>query len=169
MKQINATIRRVRRLRIWLAGLLLSWGGYLLLAGSTSTAQIVAGGLLATACLGVAAVFSGTANIELELRAGWIRHAIGMFLANLMFDTWLVTRALLLHLFVGRQLRGHYRHVTLAAGGSDALSRGRRAVILFAVSWTPNTYAVARDRGDLLLHDLVRRRKQQKLDAQWPR
>ncbi len=158
-----------RRLADWGAGLAWWWAAYLFLAGSLSTAQIVAGGLLSLGSVAMLSRFRRLARLTLGIRVRWVLRAATAFFRQLLPDTWYVTRALIMSLLGWRRLAGNSRRVEVDPGNQGPISAGRRAWLLVAVSWTPNTYAVCfADDGELVLHQLVDRPLKHSSDIRWP-
>lgn len=129
---------------------------YLLLAGSLSWQEIVAGIVVASlAALAVTATrHAGRLHFRPRLRwISYFRHLPGRVLA----DCVLVTAALARTLLRRQNIEGAFRTIPFDPGGDDAESAARRALVVGAACLAPNSYIVAVDAEgkQLLLHQLV--------------
>ncbi|HET7568713.1 MAG TPA: hypothetical protein VFJ91_12015 [Gaiellaceae bacterium] len=144
----------------WAAPLFWLW---LLLAGEWNRTELVAAALAAAIAGGVAEV--GRARLGLHARVGGreLAAARGVPLA-IVVDFGILAAVLVQSLVRRRVVRGVFRSHELDAGGSDAAGVGRRAWLEYAATISANAYVVEieRERGLVLLHDLVPRRASEK-------
>lgn len=157
-------------LAAWLGGIMASGGGYVVLSGSAALAQAVAGGFVAIGSFALLARICRAADVDLRLPPLWIARSLAAFAGQLLPDTWRVTQMLVGHFFGRQPLCGHFRRMAFDAGGDNPADAGRRALVLVAISWTPNTYAIRRLRkhGQLLIHQLGRTPLASSQDPRWP-
>lgn len=127
----------------------------LLVAGSLSAEEAVAGGgvaLVAAVALSVVRAHSG---VSYTMRAAWWKP--------LATVPWSALRdcAVVLGAICGRPLQtsagGHFIEREMDPGSHDIESKSRRALVLAAVSLPPNSFVLTidRERRRLLLHELV--------------
>ncbi len=140
-------------------------------AGRSGGNPLVTAAAAACATLGVLLV-AHRARAAFGFRIRWLRrlvHLPGMVL----LDVPALIRALKQP---GSQRWGRSAARTFDAGGADAVSHGRRALVVAAVSLPPNTFvtAVELDKGELRIHELVPPNRRGRLggaqivDPAWP-
>lgn len=144
-------MRTLRFLVLWWLALC---GWWVLLVGTNSGLELIAGACAATL---------GTA-LALGVRERLLRFRFeSQWLAKTLRAPWrvvqelvVVTWALLLHLAGVQPVRSAYRAFSWPAGRADAVSAGRRAVSTLADALSPNTVPVDIDceRGVALRHEL---------------
>lgn len=71
-------------LAAWLAGVMASWGGYLVLSGSAALAQAVAGGFVAIGSFALLARICRAADVDLRLPPLWIARSLAAFARQLL-------------------------------------------------------------------------------------
>jgi len=139
----------------WVAAL---FGLWLLLVGTNAGLEEIGGACAAAAagCLHWAVTRARTRRIDPSL--AWAGRLLGI--------PWAVVREFgVLVLALVRRPRGRFRAVPYPARGATPAAAGRRALLTFAGSLSPNTYVVDVDAelGTALVHDLDRRRAQDPL------
>jgi hypothetical protein len=137
---------------LWWAAL---FGWWLVLTGTNAGLEEVAAA--------VAALLGALLALALR-RLGLLRYRFeGRWLAKTLTVPWKVVReigivfwALALHLAGQRRLSSRYRAFAFPAGGDDATSAGRRALVMEADAVSPNALPVDVDeeRGLVLRHEL---------------
>lgn len=137
---------------LWLVCWLGLVGLYRALAGSSSWAEMVAGGISALLAT-VAVIVSGNPEYLGRMRLGWWFLLLHRLPREVLSDTARVAGAVL----AGRRLAGAIRSVPFEHGGDDSVSGSRRALVTAAASLAPNTYVVIIDRKHehLVAHQLV--------------
>ncbi|HTU26693.1 MAG TPA: hypothetical protein VMF30_14895 [Pirellulales bacterium] len=150
------------------AGLVAGWAGYLLLAGSLGPAQVIAGGVLAGSALAISAPFQDFVRLDLRLGKRELLRTVRIFMLQLFPDTWRITGTLWIHLVHGQRPTGRLRRLPLEAGDETPIATGRRALLLYAASWAPNTVAIAIDDDSLVLHQLVSVPAEHPHNRAWP-
>lgn len=129
---------------------------YLLLAGSVSWQEIIAGVALSAIAALAVTVTRRAGSLHFQLRWHWLRpfrHLPGWLLA----DCILVAAALARALFQREKIEGFFLTIPFDPGGEDAESAARRALVMAGACLTPNSYIVTIDaeHGQLLIHQLV--------------
>lgn len=122
-----------RRALEWLFWL----GCWALVGGTIAPIDLLLGAVTVTAVLAAAVAVSRMAGIRLDGRLAWLRHLRRLPL-RIGLDTVAVTREALRRLAGGRS-RGRLHDVPFRARGDDARTVARRAVVVTAVSLTPNS------------------------------
>jgi multisubunit Na+/H+ antiporter MnhE subunit len=141
--------------RAWVAWWAVFFALWLLLV--TISWQEVAAGAVAAA---IAATGAETvrANDRLRFRpqARWLAKAI-VLPPRIMRDTWLLVRVLVRRIVTREPPDSAFRKVPFEAGGDDARSSARRALVKAGWSAAPNTVVIGVDREEnlVLVHQLV--------------
>jgi multisubunit Na+/H+ antiporter MnhE subunit len=86
----------------------------------------------------------------------WFARAI-VLPPQILQDTWLLARVLARRIFRGEGPDSAFRAVPFEAGGDDARSSARRALVKAGLSAAPNTVVIGVDRQEniMLVHELV--------------
>jgi multisubunit Na+/H+ antiporter MnhE subunit len=129
---------------LWWIGLMALW----LLLVSVTAAEVIAGA--------VAAAIAATAA-EVVREQGLVRLLrLYKLPRNIVRDSWLLTVALVGHLR-GDHVNSGFRAIPFRSGEDDARASARRALMVPAISVSPNTYVIGIDEaGDLMLvHQLI--------------
>jgi multisubunit Na+/H+ antiporter MnhE subunit len=162
-----ASVGAVRSWLGWWAALL---GLYLLLAAKLTGEEILVGVGAAALAATAATVTVKAGNLRFQPRLSWLRRFArlpGLVLA----DCGIMAAVLWRHIVQRRTVEGVFRTVPFDAGGDDAVSAARRALVTAGISLAPNTYLVDmdRERGILLVHQLVPSAETPgKGDREWP-
>jgi hypothetical protein len=132
---------------------------WLLLAGEWNRDEWVAAAIAAA----TAAALAEQARLRLGISARIpVRELAGAWRLpwDVLVDFGLVVGVLLLSPARRRATHGRLRWRSFQPGGADAAGFGRRAWLEYAATVSPNAYVVEvdRERGQVLLHDLVPRR-----------
>jgi multisubunit Na+/H+ antiporter MnhE subunit len=146
----------LRHWRFWLVWLGLGFGFYLLLSGTFSTAEILAG--LAAAALGATAatLLRGQREVRISSDRAMLRE-LRWIPWRALTDSVEIYARLLKGLARARPLGGRVRAVPFDPGGDDARSQSRRALTDYFVSFTPMSIALGIDREARLVvvHELL--------------
>lgn len=142
---------RWRSLRAWALRWVALFGLWLILAGTVSGPELLAGAIAAVA---------GTVLWAAVLPPLGPRRPVVRFWrlpARALADAWVVTRMVMRRL-AGRPVDSGLRLVQFDPGEGDMAGAARRAIAVAAVSVTANSYVIDIDteRGALLLHQLDR-------------
>jgi multisubunit Na+/H+ antiporter MnhE subunit len=128
----------VALLCLWLLLVSVSWAEFI--------AGVVAAGIAATAAEMVRA--QGLVRFDPDPR--WLLR-VWKIPRSVVRDCWLLTVALVSHLR-GRPVPSGFRAIPFDSGSDDARSSARRALVVMAISVSPNTYVVGIDeKSDLML------------------
>jgi multisubunit Na+/H+ antiporter MnhE subunit len=135
----------------WWIALLGLW----LLLVTVSVAELIAGMIAAAIAATAAEVVQAQGLVRFDPDPRWLLR-IWKLPRNIVRDCWLVTVALV------RQLRGTpvnsgFRAVPFQRGGGDARASARRALVVLAISVSPNSIVIGIDEeADLMLvHQLI--------------
>jgi len=140
----------VRRIASWLAWFAGLWALWLLLAGTVSSTELIAGLVGAALAATAAEVVRSLGLLEFRVEWRWLKRA-PLQLARVIPDFFLLLSVLV------RPRRSAFRTPPFPAGGERAVDNGRRAWAALAGSLAPNRLVVDFDpeRGEALVHDLV--------------
>lgn len=140
---------------------------YLLLAGKTSGAELVAGAALAVIATIALTKVRLESGARFELKAAWLRPLASVPWQTLR-DCFVVLAADCARVFRSRG-SGRFSEREFNPGGKDSASSTRRAVVVAAVSVAPNSIVLGIDREAhrLLLHELVPTKNTPR-DPNWP-
>jgi multisubunit Na+/H+ antiporter MnhE subunit len=137
------------------AGWWLAFFGLWLLLVTLSPAEFVAGlGAAAVAATGAEVVrIQGLVRFDPDLR--WLLR-IWKIPCSVVRDCWTLT-VVLARCVRGKPISSGFRAIPFRSGGDDARSSARRALVIPAISVSPNTYVIGIDEdADLMLvHQLV--------------
>ena len=162
-----ASVGAVRSWFGWWATLL---GLYLLLAAKLTGEEILVGAGAAALAATAATVTAKAGNLRFQPRLSWLRR-FARLPGLVLVDCAIVGAALWRRVILRRTVEGVFRSVPFDAGGDDAVSAARRALVTAGISLAPNTYLVDmdRERGILLVHQLVPSTETPgKSDREWP-
>jgi hypothetical protein len=130
--------------------------GYWLFAGSLGAMEIAAGLLAAAIAATAATAVSAQSGHSFDFDLRWLAR-----LAPLPWqaarDCGVVFAALTRRIFLRRPIAGEFRPAPFDPGGDTPRAAARRAMVIAATSFAPNTYAtgIDRDHGTLLFHQLA--------------
>ncbi len=139
--------------------LLATWatlfGVYLLLVGNASLSELAVGAFLGLAVTALLLWSKSAGMLPLRLRWWFIapmRYVPGAILWETGQDLYALARRL-----AGQDVQGMTLRVPFAHTGKDAESATRRAIAIFGVTITPNSYVVRVDeeQGEILIRQLV--------------
>jgi len=132
-------------------------GVYLILVGSASTSELWVGAVLAAGVTVLLSWSKSTGMLALRLR--WqdlapLRYVPGAILRETGQDFYALVRRL-----AGQEVEGITLRLPFAPTGKDPESATRRALAIFGVTITPNSYVVRvdTDKGEILIRQLVGR------------
>jgi len=139
----------------WLA----LFGWWILLVGTNSGLELLAGGCAALLAALLALGLRRRGLMRYRIRARWLVKALKVPW-RVVYECGVVFGALGMHMAGMRRMSSRYRAFEFPAGGTDPESRGKRAVAAVADSISPNTMPVDVDpeHGVALRHELDPRR-----------
>jgi hypothetical protein len=145
-------VRAVQFLALWWLALA---GWWVLLVGTNAGLELVAAGCAATLGLALALRLRRLRLLRFRFERAWLLKTLKepwKIVRELAVLTW----ALGLHLARVRPVASAYRAIPFPAGGANAVSAGRRAVVALVDSLSPNTLPVDADceRKVVLRHEL---------------
>ncbi len=144
---------------------------YLLLAGKASITEFIAGAAVALAAAAAAFWVRSNAGLSFRFKAGWVWILLRRLPWRAAADCGWVFLALWRYAVHREGIEGKFRIVPFDPGGEDAASAARRAIVLAAVSLTPNTLSISidREKRQLLIHQLMETGKEPGGgDREWP-
>lgn len=107
------------------------------------------------------------ARVSCGVRWSWFGLLARRLPKRIVCDMGLLGRAFVQSIATGNRGTGAFRRKKFEAGGTDARSAGRRALVLAGVSLPPNTFAVSVEGGHSLeVHQLVFQSEAE--DREWP-
>ena len=129
---------------------------YLLVTGSLSGGEILAGILVSGLAALVVTRTRSVGGLHFQPHLRWLRHGRRLP-TRVLIDTWIVGAALARTLLGRGQSEGAFRTIPFDPGGEDAESAARRALVIAGACLAPNTYVVAVDADNkrLLIHQLT--------------
>jgi hypothetical protein len=129
---------------------------WLVLAGTVSPSEIVAGAIATTLSVGTAEVIRKQGVIGFRPRARWLVRAARIPWRTVS-DLALVIAALWRRAVLRRRVRGRFRAEPFPCAGDDPVAAARRALVTVGLSAPPNTYVVDLDHQHdrLVIHELV--------------
>ncbi len=136
---------------VWWVALLCLW----LLLVTVSLAEFFAGVVAAAIAATAAEVVRAQGLVRFDPDPRWLVRAWKLP-RSIVRDCWLLTVALVRHL-AGHPVNGGFRAIPFRSGGGDARASARRALVILAISVSPNTYVMGIDEdADLMLvHQLI--------------
>ena len=153
----------MRHLLVWAVSAAVLWWLWLLLAGEWNRYEWIAAAGAAAVAAGVGTVAWARAETPVRLRRRLLRTGWSAF--PMVFVDFGILMAALVRSAAGRRVvRGEFRTRPLEAVGSGPAAVGTRVWTTMLADYSPNAYVVDvdRERGLVLLHDLVRRRGSEK-------
>ena len=137
----------------WWVGLFWLW---MLLVGEWNRIEWIAAACAATVGATVAEAARAAVGSMFRVPLRWVARSWSA-LPMVFVDFGLLTAALVRSLVTRRVVRGRFVAREFPAGGDDAESRGVRAWVTIAATYSPNAYVVdiEPERGLVLLHELV--------------
>lgn len=145
----------VRARIAWWVGWWLALLGLWLLLVTVSVAEVVAGMVAAALAATAAEVVRVQGLVRFDPDPRWFLRAWKLP-RSVVRDCWILGVALVHHLG-GHPVNGAFRALPFRSGGDDDRAAARRALIVPALSVSPNTYVIGIDeQADLMLvHQLV--------------
>lgn len=145
----------MRRSTTWLGWWAILLAFWLLLTFTLAASELLVGATAAAIGATAAVLVWRQGLIGCRPRLEWVLRVHRMP-KQLVGDTLIVFRALLAHMTRRREMRGAWRAIEIDPGGDDGRSAARRAMIIAAISFTPNVYVVGidEDEGLMLVHQL---------------
>ncbi len=145
--------RHLIRFARWWGALMGLW---LLLTGTLDPIEVATGAFAAAIGALAASLVQGQEIVRFYPRAAWLLRVVRIP-RRLLVDNWIVLSALVLHVVGRKKIVGAFRSVSFRAGGEDTRSATRRALVISALTMTPNSLVVGIDEdNDLILcHQLV--------------
>jgi hypothetical protein len=131
------------------------FGWWIVLVGTNAGLELVAGACAAVLAALLAAGLRRRRLLRFRFEARWLAKTLKVPW-NVLRELGVVFWALALHVAGVRRINSAYRALSFPAGGSDAVSAGRRAVATEADALSPNGIPVDMDceRGVALRHEL---------------
>jgi hypothetical protein len=151
--------RRVKRLRAWAVAFVALWWLWILLVGEWNHDEWIAATGAAIVAASIGELARARAGVNARVPARWLVRGWSAFLA-VFSDFGIVMWALLRSARRREIVRGTFRAHEIDAGGSDPEGVGIRTWRALLADYSPNAYVVEidRERGLVLLHDLIPRR-----------
>jgi multisubunit Na+/H+ antiporter MnhE subunit len=142
------------RIGWWLVWWVVLLGLWLLLV-TVSIAELIAGMVAAAIGATAAEVVQAQGLVRFDPDPRWFLR-VWKLPRSIVRDCWIVTAALWRHLR-GDEVNGGFRALPFHRGGDDARASARRALVVLAISVSPNSIVVGIDEdADLMLvHQLV--------------
>jgi hypothetical protein len=154
-----ALLRRAVAWCLWFSVLFWWW---MLLVGEWDHEEWIAAAAGAALAATIAESARRVAELDVRLPLGRLAQ-LPLALAMVVADFLTLVSVLLRSGFGLRGFRGRFIHrgASFEVGGLDAESVTRRAVTILVAGYSPNAYVIDVDRteGNVLVHDLVTRRK----------
>jgi multisubunit Na+/H+ antiporter MnhE subunit len=129
--------------------------GFWLLLVTVSVAEFVAGMVAAAIAATAAEVVQAQGLVRFDPDPRWLLR-VWKLPRNIVRDCWLVTVALWRHLN-GRPVNSSFRAIPFERRGDDARASARRALVVLAISVSPNSIVVGIDEEAnlMLVHQLI--------------
>jgi multisubunit Na+/H+ antiporter MnhE subunit len=126
-----------------------------LLLVTVSVAEVVMGALAAAIAATAAEVVRAQELVRFDPDLRWLLR-VRKLPRSILRDCWLLTVALVRHL-AGHPVNSGFRAIPFRSGGDDARAATRRALVVPAISVSPNTYVVGIDEDHdlMLVHQLI--------------
>jgi multisubunit Na+/H+ antiporter MnhE subunit len=126
-----------------------------LLLVTVSVSELLAGVVAAAIAATAVEVVHAQGLVRFDPDPRWLLR-IWKLPRGIVRDCWLLSVALVRHL-TGRSVNSGFRAIPFHSGGDDARSSARRALVVPALSVSPNTYVIGIDEeSDLMLvHQLI--------------
>lgn len=142
------------RIGWWVAWWVALLGLWLLLV-TVSVAELIAGMIAAAIAATAAEVVQAQGLVRFDPDPRWLLR-VWKLPGSIVRDCWLLSVALIRHL-AGHPVNSAFRAIPFRRGGDDARSSARRALVVPALSVSPNTYVIGIDEeSDLMLvHQLI--------------
>jgi hypothetical protein len=146
----------VTRVAWWLGWWVVLFWLWLAFAGEWNSTEWEAAALAATVAASIAEIVRAQGELRFRFRLPWLREAAVVPLV-IVEDCAIV----LWSLRHGRRHEGVFTTRATGPRGRAAEAAGRSAFLAYAATFSPNAYVVDVDRetGDVVLHDLVERRR----------
>ncbi|MEA2506278.1 MAG: Na+/H+ ion antiporter subunit [Actinomycetota bacterium] len=143
----DAAVRaRIGWWAVWWVALLCLW----LLLVTVSVAELIAGVVAAAIAATAAEVVRAQGLVRFDPDPRWLLR-VWKIPRSVVRDCWLLTVVLVRYLR-GRPVPSGFRAIPFDSGGDDARASARRALVVLAISVSPNTYVVGIDEdADLML------------------
>ena len=145
-------MKTVRFVVLWCVALV---GWWVLLVGTNSGLELIAGACAAAVCTLFALGVRRQRLLAFRFESRWLVRALKVPW-KVVRELGIVLWALALDLARIRAVRSTYRAIPFPTGRQDAVSAGRRAAASLADAVSPNAYSVDMDieRGVVLRHEL---------------
>ncbi|MDQ4058175.1 MAG: Na+/H+ antiporter subunit E [Actinomycetota bacterium] len=145
-----------RNIGHWLAWWALLAALWLLLTGSFDPYEMGAGAVAAAVAATTATLVKAESVMRFDPEIAWLLRAVRLP-RRIFVDNLVVLGAAVRHVTGRRRAVGAFRAVRFRTGGEDSRSATRRALVISAITVTPNTYVVGvdKDRDLILCHQLV--------------
>jgi multisubunit Na+/H+ antiporter MnhE subunit len=142
------------RIGWWLASWVVLLGLWLLLV-TVSVAELIAGMVAAAIAATAFEVVRAQGLVRFDPDPRWFLR-MWKIPRSVVRDCWILTAALFHHL-TGKPVNSGFRAIPFRSGGDDDRSSARRALVVPALSVSPNTYVIGIDEGSdlMLVHQLV--------------
>jgi multisubunit Na+/H+ antiporter MnhE subunit len=145
--------KRGRHLAIWSGALVALW---LALTTTLDVQELVAGALAAAVAAVTAELVRAQGLVRFRPMPRWLVRS-RILPRRVLSDSVLLGRVLFRHALRREVASGAFRALGFDPGGDDARSATRRALVIAAISLTPNTIVVGIDRNErlILVHQLA--------------
>jgi multisubunit Na+/H+ antiporter MnhE subunit len=142
------------RIGWWLASWIALLALWLLLV-TVSLSELVAGMIAAAIAATAVEVVRAQGLVRFDPDPRWFLR-IWKLPRSIVRDCWLLSVALVRHL-TGRPVNSGFRAIPFRSGGDDSRSSARRALVVLAISVSPNSIVIGIDEeADLMLvHQLI--------------
>jgi hypothetical protein len=150
----------VKHLRAWIASWTVAWWLWMLLVGEWNHYEWIAASGAATVAATIAEIARTRAEVRARVPVEWLTRGWSALIV-VFTDFGIVMWALFRSVVRREVVRGAFRSHEIDAGGDDASSVGIRTWRNLLANYSPNAYVVEIDpeRGLVLVHDLIPRRK----------
>ncbi len=128
------------------------WGLYLLCVGELEIQEVAVGFVAALAAAIAITAVRRHGRLHFRMRRKWLLP-LARVLPKTVTDCGLVLGVVCLRRIRGRS-SGRFRAVPFNAGGNHADSAARRALVIAAGSFAPNSFVINVDTDALLVHQL---------------
>lgn len=125
------------------------WGLWLIFADNAGFRELIAGALGAAISTFVVGLFLARTRARFKLQRQYLAQVVHIP-KSLLSDTWILLRAIAMRLR-GKELPGGIVAVPFRVGTDDPRSRGRRALAITFLTFTPNTLVLGFARGRQLV------------------
>ncbi|MGH2734514.1 MAG: Na+/H+ antiporter subunit E [Actinomycetota bacterium] len=147
---------RMHAVRFWIGWWVVCFVGWLLATFNPVWQELVAGAVASAIAATAAEVVRRQNLIRYSPSARWLARSWRV-VPEMVRDTGTLAGVLYRRIVRREEVTGAWRAVPFEWGGDDPRRTAKRAIVVIAISATPNTYAVGidRERDLLLVHQLV--------------